>query len=166
LEAAFERGMAVAARRLAYSRALSKRQAQAKEGVEGSESVVEEPTLDIEQVNQQSMRLIRLALLSGFVLCLYWVWADLLSVFTYLDNITLYEYSSGTGDAATMVPLSLLDLLGGLIIVAITVALASNLPGLLEVLVLSRLSLAQGSAYATTTLLSYAISGIGFVMTA
>jgi len=34
------------------------------------------------------------------------------------------------------VPLSLLDLLGGLIIVAITVALASNLPGLLEVLVL------------------------------
>lgn len=165
LEAAFERGMAVAARRLAYQRALSKRQAQQREGVEGSEAVVEEPTLDIEQINQQSMRLIRLALLSGFVLCLYWVWADLLSVFTYLDNITLYEYSSGSGDAATMVPLSLLDLLGGLIIVAITVALASNLPGLLEVLVLSRLSLAQGSAYATTTLLSYAISGIGFVMT-
>ncbi|UUY09918.1 mechanosensitive channel MscK [Pseudomonas sp. J452] len=164
LEAAFERGMAVAARRLAYARALSKRQAQPKDGPEG-EALVEEPTLDIEQVNQQSMRLIRLALLSGFVLCLYWVWADLLSVFTYLDNITLYEYSSGSGDAATMVPLSLLDLLGGLIIVAITVALASNLPGLLEVLVLSRLSLAQGSAYATTTLLSYAISGIGFVMT-
>lgn len=165
LEAAFERGMAVAARRLAYARALSKRQAQLKEGLEGSEAVVEEPTLDIEQINQQSMRLIRLALLSGFIFCLYWVWADLLSVFTYLDNITLYEYSSGSGDAATLVPLSLLDLLGGLIIVAITVALANNLPGLLEVLVLSRLSLAQGSAYATTTLLSYAISGIGFVMT-
>ncbi|MEK1907070.1 MAG: mechanosensitive channel MscK, partial [Pseudomonas sp.] len=165
LEAAFERGLGVAARRLAYQRALAKRQAQPKEGPEGSDSVVEEPTLDIDQVNQQSLRLIRLALLSGFIICLYWVWADLLSVVTYLDNITLYQYSSGTGDAATMVPLSLLDLLGGLVIIAITVALASNLPGLLEVLVLSRLSLAQGSAYATTTLLSYAISGIGFVMT-
>ncbi|MGA4815064.1 mechanosensitive ion channel domain-containing protein [Pseudomonas aeruginosa] len=42
-------------------------------------------------------------------------------------------------------------------------ALARNLPGLLEVLVLQRLTLAQGSAYATTTLLSYAISGIGIV---
>ncbi|HSC83154.1 MAG TPA: mechanosensitive channel MscK, partial [Pseudomonas sp.] len=160
LEAAFERGLAVAARRLAYSRALAKRQAQPKEGPEG-ESTIEEPTLDIDQVNQQSMRLIRLALLCTFIACLYWVWADLLSVFTYLDNITLYQYSSGAGDAATMVPLSLLDLLGGLVIIGITIALASNLPGLLEVLVLSRLSLAQGSAYATTTLLSYAISGIG-----
>ncbi|MBC9249113.1 potassium transporter KefA [Pseudomonas alcaligenes] len=165
LEAAFERGLAVAARRLAYARALAKRQSQPKEGPEGNEPAVEEPTLDIDQVNQQSLRLIRLALLSGFIICLYWVWADLLSVFTYLDNITLYQYSSGAGDAATMVPLSLLDLLGGLVIIAITVALASNLPGLLEVLVLSRLSLAQGTAYATTTLLSYAISGIGFVMT-
>ncbi|WP_394561409.1 mechanosensitive channel MscK [Aquipseudomonas alcaligenes] len=164
LEAAFERGLAVAARRLAYSRALAQRQSQSKEGPDG-EPVVEEPTLDIEQVNQQSLRLMRLALLSGFIACLYWVWADLITVFTYLDNITLYEYSSGTGDAATMMPISLLDLLGSLIILGLTVALARNLPGLLEVLVLSRLKLAQGSAYATTTLLTYVISGIGFVAT-
>ena len=163
VEAAFTRGLTVAARRLAYQRALAKRQAQPKEGLEGNEVATEEPKLDIDQINQQSMRLIRLALLGTFIACLYWVWSDLLSVFTYLDNINLYQYSSGTADAATMVPISLLDVLGALIIVGITVALASNLPGLLEVLVLSRLSLAQGSAYATTTLLSYAISGIGFV---
>src|SRR5690606_25393540 len=59
--------------------------------------------------------------------------------------------------------ISLNNLLGALLIVAVTIALARNLPGLLEVLVLSKLSLAQGSAYATTTLLSYAIAGIGFV---
>lgn len=164
LEAALERGLAVAARRLAYARALAKRQTQPKEGPEG-EMPVEEPTLDIEQINQQSLRLMRLALLGVFIACLYWVWADLIGVFTYLDNITLYEYSSGSGDAVTLVPISLLDLLGSLIILGITIALASNLPGLLEVLVLSRLKLAQGSAYATTTLLSYAISGIGFVAT-
>ncbi|MEO4045454.1 mechanosensitive channel MscK [Pseudomonas sp. CAU 1711] len=164
LEAALERGLAVAARRLAYARALAKRQTQPKEGPEG-EAPVEEPALDIEQVNQQSLRLMRLALLGIFIACLYWVWADLIGVFTYLDNITLYEYSSGSGDAVTLVPISLLDLLGSLIILGITIALASNLPGLLEVLVLSRLKLAQGSAYATTTLLSYAISGIGFVAT-
>lgn len=165
IEATFVRGLGVAARRLAYQRAMSKRQAQSKDSGEGTETVVEEPTLDIEQVNQQSLRLIRLALLGTFIAGLYWVWADLISVFTYLDNISLYEYSSGTGDAATLVPISLSDVLGALIIVGITIALARNLPGLLEVLVLSRLSLAQGSAYATTTLLSYLIVAIGFVTT-
>ena len=163
IEAAFVRGLAVAARRLAYQRALSKRQAT-KEGLDG-EVLSEEPTLDIEQVNQQSLRLIRLALLGGFIGGLYWVWSDLISVFAYLNNIILYEYTSGTGAAASMVPISLGDFLGAVVIIGITFALAGNLPGLLEVLVLSRLNLAQGSAYATTTLLSYAIAGIGFVST-
>ncbi|MBF7729870.1 mechanosensitive channel MscK [Pseudomonas sp. N040] len=164
LEAVMVRGLAVAARRLAYQRAATKREQMAKEGSEGGE-FIEEPKLDIEQVNEQSLRLMRLALTGLLVVSLYWVWADLLSVFSYLDNFTLYEYSSGSGATASMVPLSLGDLIGALLIVAITIALASNLPGLLEVLVLSRLQLAQGSAYAVTTLLSYAIVGIGSVTT-
>ncbi|CAN1595266.1 mechanosensitive channel MscK [Pseudomonas sp. B21-028] len=163
IEATFVRGLSVAARRLAYQRALAKRQA-AKEAGDG-EAVVEEPTLDIEKVNEQSLRLIRLALLGGFIAALYWVWSDLISVFSYLDNITLYEYTSGTGVNMSMVPISIGDLLGALIIVGITFALARNLPGLLEVFVLSKLNLAQGSAYATTTLLSYVIAGVGFVTT-
>jgi potassium efflux system protein len=163
IEAAFVRGLSVAARRLAYQRALSKRQA-AKEAGEG-ETLIEEPTLDIEQVNQQSLRLIRLALVAGFIGALYFVWADLISVFSYLDNITLYEYTSGTGTNISMVPISLGDLIGALVIIGITFVLAGNLPGLLEVLVLSKLNLKQGSSYATTTLLSYTIAGIGFVST-
>ncbi|MFS9669999.1 hypothetical protein, partial [Klebsiella pneumoniae] len=75
-------------------------------GVDG-ETNVEEPTLGIEQINQQSLRLIRLALLIGFIVCLYWVWADLISVISYLDNVTLYQYTAGTGEAATSVPISL-----------------------------------------------------------
>jgi potassium efflux system protein len=161
LEAMSVRWLSVAARRLAYQRALAKRQSQPKEGLEGE--VVEEPTLDIEQINQQSLRLIRVALLGVFFVALYWVWADLLGVFAYLDNITLYTYASGTG--AVQTPITLLNLLSALIIFAVTLVLAGNLPGLLEVLILSRLNLAQGSSYAVTTLLSYAIAGLGFVST-
>jgi len=164
IEATFVRGLSVAARRLAYQRALSKRQA-AKEAGESGDAMVEEPPLDIEKVNEQSLRLIRLALLGGFMAALYWVWSDLITVFSYLDNVTLYEYTSGTGANMSMVPISIGDMLGALIIIGITFALARNLPGLLEVLVLSKLDLAQGSAYATTTLLSYAIAGVGFVAT-
>ncbi|WP_437882633.1 mechanosensitive channel MscK [Pseudomonas sp. LRF_L74] len=165
LEAALGRGLAVAARRLAYQRALAARQAQTSESEDGTEVPIEEPKLDIEQVNQQSLRLVRIGLLCAFIACLYLVWSDLLGVFTYLDNITLYQYTSGTGSAASMVPISMLDVLGALIIIGLTLTFARNLPGLLEVLVLSRLKLSQGSAYATTTLLSYAIVGLGVVTT-
>ncbi|KAF1052798.1 MAG: Mechanosensitive channel MscK [Stenotrophomonas maltophilia] len=159
IEATFVRGLSVAARRLAYQRAQAKRQAHPKEGADGNE-LQEEPTLAIEQINEQSLRLIRLGLLIAFAVGLYWVWADLISVASYLDNVTLYQYSGGSGDS---VPISLGDVIMALVIAAVTVALARNLPGLLEVLVLQRLTLAQGSAYAITTLLSYAISGIGIV---
>ncbi|ESQ99413.1 potassium transporter KefA [Stutzerimonas chloritidismutans AW-1] len=164
VEAALVRGLTVAARRLAYKRALAKRQAQ---GDDGSDTVETqgEPGLDIEQVNQQSLRLTRLTMFGVFLVALYWVWSDLISVVSYLDNITLYEYTTGSGDALTTAAISLNNLLGALLIVAITVALARNLPGLLEVMVLSKLRLAQGSAYATTTLLSYALAGFGIVTT-
>ena len=118
--------------------------------------------LDISQINAQSLRLTRLLLLGAFFVSLYWVWSDLLSLFAYLDNITLYENVSSTGAA---MPISLRDVLDAGLIVIITIMLTRNLPGLLEVLFLSRMKLAQGSAYATTTLLSYTISATGFVAT-
>ena len=88
VEATFVRGLAVAARRLAYQRAQTKRQAQSKDG---DSETSEEPALHIDQVNEQSLRLINLALFGLFMAGLYWVWADLISVFAYLDNITLYR---------------------------------------------------------------------------
>ncbi|SEQ24907.1 potassium efflux system protein [Azotobacter beijerinckii] len=161
-EATLVRGLSVAARRLAYQRALAKRQSAAADGGENGE-VVEEPNLDIEQVNQQSLRLIRLTLFGLLLGALYWVWADLITVVDYLDNVTLYEFTSGSGATASLVPISLRDLLAALLIAALTVVLARNLPGLLEMLILSRLNLGQGSAYATTTLLNYVIFGFGIV---
>ncbi|WP_407292981.1 mechanosensitive channel MscK [Stutzerimonas zhaodongensis] len=164
IEATLIRGLTVAARRLAYQRALTKRETQPDEPMDSSEATGEDG-LDIEQVNQQSLRLTRLAMFGLFFAVLYWVWADLISVVSYLDNVVLYEFVSGSGDAATTNAITLNNLLGALLIVAITVALARNLPGLLEVVVLSKLHLAQGSAYATTTLLSYVLAGIGIVST-
>ncbi|CBL45016.1 MscS Mechanosensitive ion channel precursor [gamma proteobacterium HdN1] len=163
VQGAVERGLAVAARRLAWQIALAKRIAN-KESSD-DEIPLEEPRIDINRVNQQSLRLIRLGLSALLITALYWVWADLLTVFSYLDNITLYEYSNASGDTTTLVPLSLLDLLGSIIVIAITIVLAGNLPGLLEVTVLSRIKLGQGSAYAITTLLSYIIIGTGAATT-
>ncbi len=164
IEAALIRGLTVAARRLAYKRAVARREANPDEATTPHEDAAE-PGLAIEQVNQQSLRLTRLAMFGLFFLVLYWVWADLISVVSYLDNVTLYEFTSGSGETVTTSAITLNNLLGALATVVITIALARNLPGLLEVLVLSRMRLAQGSAYATGTLLSYTLVGIGIVTT-
>ncbi len=167
LEGTLVRALAVAARRIDHQRAVARREAAEREGKASAdnETTFEAPVLDVAKINQQSLRLLRLGLLSGLVVVLYWVWADLIGVFAYLDNITLYQYASGSGDTASQVPISLADVLGALVIAAIAFILAANLPGLLEMLVLSRLKLAQGSAYAITTLLSYMIVGAGIVAT-
>lgn len=163
IEATLVRALAVAARRIDHQRAVVRREAaerEAEEGVDASR-IAEAPRLAIEQINQQSLRLMRLALMGVFIVALYWVWADLLTVVSYLDRVVLYDYVSGAGESEAVVPISLRDLLAALVIATIATILARNLPGLLEVLVLSRMQLAQGSAYAITTLLSYLIMVIG-----
>lgn len=164
LEAMLVRGLALAARRLAWQRTQNAKLNQSKEGTDGDIATVatDDILLDISQINEQSLRLSRLLLLGVFFAILYWIWSDLLSLFAYLDNITLYENISSAG---AVMPVSLRDVLDAGVIILITIMLARNLPGLLEVLFLSRMQLAQGSAYATTTLLSYTISATGFVAT-
>lgn len=166
LQATAIRGLSVAARRLAFSRALAKRAArlEAKEtgDAEGGESI-EEPKLDVEQINQQSLRLIRIGLFAAFGTVLYLVWSDLLGTFGYMDNLVLWESVSGSGDSLQVARTSLGDLVSALIIILVAFLLIRNLPGLLEVLILSRLTLAPGSSYTITTLLKYLIFSIALV---
>ncbi|WP_244179916.1 mechanosensitive channel MscK [Salinicola salarius] len=164
VEATVVRGLAVAQRRLAYRRAVARRRAQIQEGAEGGLEVVEEPPLDMEQVNQQSLRLSKLILFIGFTFAFYLIWSDLLEVFSYLDHVSVWEIERGQGEAMTLDPITVADVIVALVMVALTMMLARNLPGLLEVMVLSRLTLKQGSAYAISSLLSYTIIGTGVVV--
>ncbi len=161
VEGAVMRNLNVAGRRLAYQRSLNKRQApQARESVD-SEVSVEIPVMDIQQINQQSLRLARMGLVILFGVLVYFTWSDLISAASYLQSVTLWEYNAGTAEAPVMAPITAGDMLGALVIIVLMLSLARNLPGLLEIMVLSRLDLRQGSSYAITTLLSYVIVGAG-----
>nr|WP_246007561.1 mechanosensitive channel MscK [Halomonas nitroreducens] len=164
LEAAVVRGLAVAARRLAYRRAVARRRALAQENGDHGADVVEEPPLDMQQVNQQSLRLSKLILMIGFLLVIYFVWSDLLTVLGYLDQVMLLGGEGQEGADLVGGAVSVGDVIVALLVVALTLIMARNLPGLLEVMVLSRLNLQQGSAYAISSLLSYTIVGTGVVM--
>ena len=89
------RGLAVAARRLAYRRALARRQQRSQEGTDNSEFVDEKP-LALDQISQQSLRLTKVVLFLIFSGAFYWLWSDLVAVFAYLDSITLWHHAVGS----------------------------------------------------------------------
>ncbi|ABG14583.1 putative potassium efflux system [Yersinia pestis Antiqua] len=154
------RGLGVAARRLAYRRAIARRQSMGKEGAEGSEPI-EEPPLALDQINQQSLRLTTMALFLIFATCFYWIWADLITVISYLDSISLWHYTATVAGASVTQAVTLGNMLVALMALVVAYVLTRNLPGLLEVVVLSRLQLRQGTSYAITTILTYLITAVG-----
>ncbi len=95
------RGLSVAARRIAWRRALARRQNLVKEGAEGAEPP-EEPTIALEQVNQQTLRITMLLMFALFGVMFWAIWSDLITVFSYLDSITLWHYNATEAGAAVV----------------------------------------------------------------
>ncbi|BET95795.1 hypothetical protein TCT1_07160 [Xenorhabdus sp. TCT-1] len=145
------RGLGIAARRIAYRRAVARRQSLTKEGAEGE--VTEEPPMALDRINQQSLRLTTMVLFLIFLGAFYWIWSDLVTVFSYLDGINLWQYSTTTELGNVMKHVTLKDLVLSVAMLVISWVMMRNLPGLLEVLVLSRLQLQQGSSYAIKTVM-------------
>ncbi len=164
------RALTVASRHLAWRRekelGAAREKAALAEAREGAEAVeaVEQPPLEMSQVSAQSLRLTHTVLVLGFVVALYALWSDVFAAFAYLDTISLWEQRLVEGDQVLVSTTSVADLLWSLVILALAITLARNLPGLLEITVLSRLSLQPGSAYAITSLLAYVLVGTGLIL--
>ena len=92
----------------------------------------------------------------------FWaIWSDLITVFAYLDSITLWHYNGTEAGASVVRSVTMGSLLFAIVASMVAWALIRNLPGLLEVLILSRLNMRQGTSYAITSILNYAIIAIG-----
>ena len=154
------RGLSVAARRIAWRRALARRQHLVKEGAEGAEPQ-EEPTIALEQVNQQTLRITMLVMIALFGILFWAIWSDLITVFAYLDSVTLWHYNGTEAGVNVVKSVTMGSLLFAIVASMVAWALIRNLPGLLEVLILSRLNMRQGTSYAITSILNYAIIAIG-----
>lgn len=120
--------------------------------------------MDMDQINQQSLRLTTMILFIIFASSFYGIWSDFITVFTYLDGITLWSYNLPTELGNVIKAVTVADLLLSVSIMAISWFMTRNLPGLLEVLILSRIKLQQGASYAITTILTYIIIAIGTIV--
>ncbi|MFV2801183.1 hypothetical protein ACNI17_50700, partial [Escherichia coli] len=92
-------------------------------------------------VNQQTLRITMLLMFALFGVMFWAIWSDLITVFSYLDSITLWHYNGTEAGAAVVKNVTMGSLLFAIIASMVAWALIRNLPGLLEVLVLSRLNM-------------------------
>ena len=155
------RGLAIAARRLAHRRAVARREQLKQQEDTDTTELIEDKPISLEEINQQSLRLTKIVLFVLFAGCFYWLWSDLVAVLSYLDSITLWHHSVGSPGNEILQPVSLRDLLMAIAFAVTAWVLTKNLPGLLEVLVLSRMQLGQGANYTIKTMLSYIITSLG-----
>lgn len=156
------RGLSLGARKLAYKRALERRAMLKQEDVENEP--ITEPPMTIELISQQSLRLTTMVLFIVFALAFYAIWSDFITIFSFLDSVNLWGYTATSAEGGNILQyVTLANLILAMVIIIVAWVMTRNLPGLLEVLVLSRLKLRQGSTYAITTMLTYIIVGIGAI---
>ncbi len=163
----------IAERRLRYHNALQRRNElraqrdQEQPQIEDESSVItaEIPELNFDALSEQAKRLVRFGYLLGSVIGTWLIWSDLLPALDFLNNIQLPVNTSQMIDGViTETPLTLRDVITGVVILIITFLAAKNLPGVLEITLLQRLPLESGARYALTTLLQYFIAGTGLII--
>ena len=161
------RGVTVASRRLAYRRLQEKRQQKQQDSSDASASddvvviTEQEEGLALNEVRSQLLRFADLFIWTALFAIFYYVWSDLVTVVSYLRDITLWQQTSTTEAGVVTETISLFNLIVALIIVVITYILVRNIQGILEVLIFSRVKLSQGTPYTITTLLTYALVAVG-----
>ncbi len=159
-------------RRLAFKDALERHRAQraAREAqqdgdsADGAMPAVDEPVVDFGALGEDTKKLINTALTVVAAIGLWAIWSDVLPAFRILNEVSLWSYSTTIDGSEKLVPVSLNDVILGLLIVVFGLIAARRLPALMEIALLTRLNITAGSRYAISTLTQYAIVAVVIVL--
>ncbi len=119
-------------------------------------------SIDITEITGQVNRLLRVTSLVAMTVVAWQVWADVLPVIGYLDQIELW--TTQLSETGVQHAITLRHLLMSIGLLCISFVLSRNLPGLLEITVLDRLPLDKGGRYAISFVLRYVVGIIGTLM--
>ena len=134
-----------------------------------------DPNAELTLIQQQARQLFRSAVALVVILGTYLIWADVLPALRRLDQVQIYpelrmvEVAVNGAEAAPVAAVvagavevvTLADLGLAIVMLVFTVVAAQNVPGLLEILIFSRLPLDPGGRYAAITLARYTILLVG-----
>ena len=152
--------------RLKEQRAVERRVAETREAEDASDESIlpalDMPEMNLKDISQQSSSLLRIVISALALAGLLILWADVIPALQLFNNITLWTIATDL-QGGDPLPITLSDALLALLVAAGTVLAAKNLPGTLEVMVLSRMNLEPGSGYAITTITTYILVIVGVV---
>ena len=159
-------------RRLVFEEIKRKKEAEvqkqdqegAPRAIEGEALVIEEPEVKLDQIYENNRVLLRTIIFFSALVGLWVIWDNVLPALNILEYVKLWSYSSEVGGIRTNVPITLADLMVGVMISVVTIVAAKNLPGLLEIILLNRFSMDYGARHAFTTVFSYAITALGVAL--
>jgi potassium efflux system protein len=97
------------------------------------------------------------------VIVVWSIWAGVLPAFNVMDNVSLWSQTVTVDGVQVIAPVTLGDALFGLLIAVVTSIVSRNLPGLMEIAILQRLTLEPGSRYAIKTLVRYVVVTVGTI---
>lgn len=166
------RWMLIQRRRIAFDRARQRRadmlanRARNEDEKEmmssaGEAADIDEPVIDLDAISAQSLRLVRSILTLIALLSVIYLWSEIHTAFSFLENIRLWDVSSSVQGVESIQPITLGSVLIAILILIITTQLVRNMPALLELALLQHLSLTPGTSYAITTLTKYVLLLVG-----
>jgi potassium efflux system protein len=145
-------------RRLALATLAKRRQAQKlrsqQEQEEPGEAPPEakEPQIDLSAIGVQTRQFIRYLMAASLLISVWLVWKDVLPALQFLDRFVIYGQ------------VTLQSLMLAAALVALTVVVSRNLPGILDITLFHRLQIDTGSQFALNALIRYVALVVGLVM--
>jgi potassium efflux system protein len=118
---------------------------------------------DLSDSSLQTLRMFHFLIGLGLVAGLLVVWSDVLPALSILQQVVLWQHTATLAGKEVQQPFTLWSLAVMITLVAATVAVWRNLPGVIDVALLQRFRLSPASRYAIKQMTKYSIVTIGIV---
>jgi len=118
------------------------------------------PEESLLSISNQTKKVLRACMFMAVLVGLWLIWSNVLPALRILNRVELWKTTIDDKEVA----ITFASLAVALIIIFMTVVIARNVPGLLNILILKRLPLDRGSRFAITTTTRYIIVIIGVVL--
>ncbi len=160
------RWLALTKQKIAWQIALKEqeaRQAEASQQEGAAAPTIESTPLDLDAVDKQTTRLVNAGLFFVGALAAWGVWSEIVPALGLLEKVSLWSQTTMVDGEEAIIPVTLADLLLAIFVSGVTAIASTNLPGLMEIAVLQRMTLQPGSRYAINTLLRYVVVTVGVI---
>lgn len=162
------RWLTVANRKLALIKAKEEREAVRTAGAAGGSGdatpiVLDTPEVDIPTINLQTRHLLRTLVGLSVLVGLWFIWAEVFPALKILERVTLWQQTVAINGQETQQSVTLANLALALVFAMIATVAVRNLPGVLEIALLQRLSIEHGSRYAIIQVARYLLVALGII---